>query len=115
MGSFSRCLSQITNRPKFLDCLDAWNKEDPRRRNNRFRWVYMQKFQSVWLPIRERLKRAGDNNKHANTNAIWAPLLSLLVLVVHPGGSYSLLNLIVVKKNSRFQSRHHFGKTLLVG
>ena len=74
----------------------------------------MQKFQSVWLPIRERLKRAGDNNKHANTNAIWAPPLSLLVLVVHPGGSSLLLNLIFVK-NSRFKSRHHFGKTLLVG
>ena len=58
----------------------------------------MQKFQSVWLPIRERLKRAGDNNKHANTNAIWAPLLSLVVLVVHPGGSSLLLNLIFVKK-----------------
>ena len=75
----------------------------------------MQKFQSVWLPIRERLNRAGDNNKHANTNAIWAPLLSLVVLVVHPGGSSLLLNLIFVKKNSRFKSRHHFGKTLLVG
>ena len=74
----------------------------------------MQKFQSVWLPIRERLKRAGDNNKHANTNAIWAPPLSLLVLVVHPGGSSLLLNLIFVK-NSRFESRHLFGKTLLVG
>ena len=66
----------------------------------------MQKFQSVWLPVRERLKRAGDNNKHANTNAIWAPLLSLLVLVVHPGGRSLLVNLIFVK-NSRFKSRHH--------
>ena len=60
----------------------------------------MQKFRSVWLPIRQGLKRAGDNNKHANTNAICSPLLSLLVLVVLPGGSSLLLNLIVVKKQS---------------
>lgn len=53
--------------------LFIWREEDPSARKileggTNFGWVlYIQKFRSVWLPIRRGKTMAGDNNK----NAIW--------------------------------------------
>ena len=45
------------------------------------RWVYMQRFRSVWCPniecLEKELKMEGGKNKYA----VWALLLSLLALI----------------------------------
>ena len=65
-----------------LKWLITWREESPSTRKileggTTFPWVYLQKFWSVWLPIREGIKDAGDNVK----NTSWALLFSLLLLI----------------------------------
>ena len=70
-------------------------QEDPRRRNN-LRWVYMQKFSSVWVPkqFEKELKMADDKNK----TTIWALILSLLALITTFQQNYYNNQLVVTPK-----------------